>query len=74
MIAAEVAYARKIGLRLSAPPLADRAAVEAFRGAIAAVIGTGREAGGGWPVRYAARRFAWHALDHAWEIKDRAAG
>jgi hypothetical protein len=24
-----------------------------------------------WPVRYAARRIAWHALDHAWEIEDR---
>lgn len=26
----------------------------------------------GWPERYAARRIAWHALDHAWEIEDRA--
>lgn len=25
----------------------------------------------GWPARYAARRIAWHALDHAWEIEDR---
>jgi hypothetical protein len=25
----------------------------------------------GWPPRYAARRIAWHALDHAWEIEDR---
>jgi len=24
-----------------------------------------------WPARYAARRIAWHALDHAWEIEDR---
>jgi hypothetical protein len=24
-----------------------------------------------WPSRYAARRIAWHALDHAWEIEDR---
>ena len=27
--------------------------------------------GGKWPPRYAARRIAWHALDHAWEIEDR---
>jgi hypothetical protein len=27
----------------------------------------------GWPQRYAARRIAWHALDHAWEIQDRSA-
>jgi hypothetical protein len=24
-----------------------------------------------WPPRYAVRRSAWHALDHAWEIEDR---
>ena len=28
-------------------------------------------AGKRWPPRYAARRVAWHALDHAWEIEDR---
>ncbi len=26
-----------------------------------------------WSVRYLIRRSAWHALDHAWEIEDRAA-
>ena len=25
-----------------------------------------------WPVRYAIRRAAWHVLDHAWELEDRA--
>ncbi len=30
-------------------------------------------AGKKWPPRYAARRVAWHALDHAWEIEDRSA-
>ena len=25
-----------------------------------------------WPPRYAVRRSAWHALDHAWEIEDRS--
>ena len=24
-----------------------------------------------WPVVYAVRRIAWHALDHAWEMEDR---
>ena len=28
-------------------------------------------AGRKWPPRYAARRIAWHALDHAWEVEDR---
>ncbi len=27
-----------------------------------------------WPPRYAVRRSAWHALDHAWEIEDRTVG
>ena len=26
----------------------------------------------GWLPRYAARRIAWHVLDHAWEIEDRS--
>ena len=25
-----------------------------------------------WTSRYFVRRLAWHALDHAWEIEDRA--
>jgi hypothetical protein len=27
-----------------------------------------------WPASYALRRVAWHVLDHAWEIEDRAEG
>ena len=29
-------------------------------------------AGRTWTARYAARRIAWHALDHAWEMEDRS--
>ena len=29
-------------------------------------------AGRSWTARYAARRIAWHALDHAWEMEDRS--
>ena len=25
----------------------------------------------GWTTAYAARRIAWHVLDHAWEMQDR---
>jgi hypothetical protein len=32
----------------------------------------GPRGGERWPARYAVRRSAWHALDHAWEIEDRA--
>jgi hypothetical protein len=31
-----------------------------------------RRSGKLWSPRYAVRRSAWHALDHAWEIEDRA--
>ena len=31
-----------------------------------------RRSGKHWTPRYAVRRSAWHALDHAWEIEDRA--
>jgi predicted RNase H-like HicB family nuclease len=33
----------------------------------------GPRGGERWPARYAIRRSAWHALDHAWEIEDRSA-
>jgi hypothetical protein len=29
--------------------------------------------GATWPIAYAARRIAWHVLDHAWEMEDRRA-
>ncbi len=72
---AEVAYGRRIGLRLSEPGPGDAAATRANRESILAVLRRasdgGPVAGGSWPARYAARRIAWHALDHAWEIEDR---
>lgn len=76
VIEADHAYAREIGVRVPARTLADRAAVEALRKAMLAVL---REPSDGgpldgrkWPPRYAARRIAWHALDHAWDMQDRA--
>ena len=57
---AELEYGKGIGLRLKAP---DRKALLAgFRNP---------SSDGRWPVAYAIRRTAWHALDHAWEIEDR---
>ena len=74
VLGAESAYARKIGLRLTQPPARDGAAVREHRNAIVAGLraGTKGVVEGGWPARYAARRIAWHALDHAWEIEDRS--
>ena len=34
----------------------------------------GPRGGQRWPARYAVRRAAWHVLDHAWELEDRASG
>lgn len=34
----------------------------------------GPRGGQRWHPRYAVRRSAWHSLDHAWEIEDRASG
>jgi hypothetical protein len=67
---AEAAYARKIGVRHKPPALGDAAAIEALRTDILAAIEAGA-VGSTWPIRYAARRIAWHALDHAWEMADR---
>jgi hypothetical protein len=69
-------YAREIGVRLSEPDPKDRRAVTAERKAILEVFGQpsdgSPQADRKWTSRYAARRIAWHALDHAWEMEDRS--
>jgi hypothetical protein len=76
VLGAEASYARLLGLRLREPAYRDSAGVKAFRDAILSALRTPppETPGGGkrWPVRYAARRIAWHTLDHAWEIEDRS--
>ncbi len=76
VIGAEAAYARKLGVKLTQPATADIAAIEQLREAIAAVVGAPSDGSpvvlGGWTTRYAARRIAWHVLEHAWEMQDRA--
>jgi hypothetical protein len=69
-------YAREIGIRAKQPNPGDRPAVEALRAAVLDVL---RKPSDGmpladrrWPARYAARRIAWHSLDHAWEMEDRS--
>lgn len=75
VVMAEHAYARNLGLKLTEPDPKDPASVAEMRAAMVAVL---REpsngspiAGHKWTRRYAARRIAWHVLDHAWEIQDR---
>ncbi len=74
--ASDAAYAGQLGLRFKEPAPGDRQAVEAVRGAILEVLVRPSDgspiAGRRWPARYAARRIAWHALDHAWEIENRS--
>jgi hypothetical protein len=69
-------YARKLGVTARPASPADAAGVAALRQAVLDVIGRpspGQPIGEkGWSPRYAARRVAWHTLDHAWEIENRA--
>jgi hypothetical protein len=75
-VSSDSGYAAQIGVRLPEPAPDDRPAVEAERRAILEVLGRPSDgtplAGRRWPLRYAARRIAWHALDHAWEIEDKS--
>jgi hypothetical protein len=66
---AERAYARKLGVRW--PPYRTDADVTAMRAELSSALLTGR-AEGEWSPAYAIRRIAWHVLDHAWEIQDKA--
>ncbi|HEY7143753.1 MAG TPA: hypothetical protein VH637_05850 [Streptosporangiaceae bacterium] len=76
VLAAECSYARKIGVKVRQPALTDAAAIADMRQQILAVVERpapdGLVVARGWPVRYAVRRIAWHALDHAWEMEDRS--
>jgi len=73
VIGAETAYARKLGVRHKQPH--DREEIAALRAGIIGAISVARAgepaADKGWLPRFAARRIAWHVLDHAWEIEDR---
>jgi hypothetical protein len=75
VIASETSYARKLGIKHKLAGMDDHAAIAALRGAISGVLRVGSDGAppvpNGWPPRYAARRIAWHALDHAWEMEDR---
>ena len=72
VIDAEAAYANVLGRK---PSPVDAASVAAMRTDLLTVLRQPSDgspvAGRRWPQRYAARRIAWHTLDHAWEIEDR---
>lgn len=65
VVDAEGAYFRKVGVKDGR---------DAFLAALRAARQPQPElATKTWPWRYTARRVAWHALDHAWEMEDRSA-
>jgi hypothetical protein len=76
VVGADGGYARSIGLTDTDVDPTDRAAVHELRRRMLEPIAAPSDgspiAGKRWPPRYAARRIAWHALDHAWEIEDRS--
>lgn len=57
---AEMGYAPAIGLKMKTHD--RKALLEAMRHPAKDTK---------WPIPYAIRRIAWHALDHAWEMEDR---
>jgi hypothetical protein len=69
-------YAREIGIRRPEPDATDRRAVKAERRAVLEVLSQPSDgsplADRKWTPNYAARRIAWHAIDHAWEMEDRS--
>ncbi len=73
----EVLHARMLGLKERPFPPEDVAAVERVRAGILAEIRAAAArppeelACPRRPARFVARRTAWHALDHAWEILDK---
>ncbi len=71
---AEIMYARKLGL----PGEKAQTGPDAWA-LLRAQIGAGLRdpqtavmPPNGWPLRYGARRLAWHVLDHLWEIEDKS--
>lgn len=69
-------YARELGITGKRPAPTDRPAIEAMRAEMLDILRRPSDgsalAGRTWTARYAARRIAWHAIDHAWEMEDRA--
>jgi hypothetical protein len=67
VVEAEKAYFRKVGVTGS------KDGRDAFLDGLRAARAPQPElATKSWPWRYTARRVAWHVLDHAWEMQDRA--
>jgi hypothetical protein len=76
VLEAELAYLGQLGSR-PPPDLSAETVRQAFVDTLEAVtagapLPNPRRTKRPWPPRYAIRRAAWHVLDHAWEVEDRA--
>ena len=82
VLGADAGYLASLGWKHRVDPKADRGReVVRIRKAILEGLAAsargeiprrGPRGGARWSPRYFVRRIAWHALDHAWEIEDRA--
>jgi hypothetical protein len=75
VLGAERIYARKMGLPHDMVAKAGPDATDVLRRRISAALpdpATLVTLPKGWPPRTAARRMAWHVLDHMWEIEDKS--
>lgn len=82
VLGAEQSYVGRLGVRVpthAGEPLSTtvaRTRQAALDALVAAAHGAtpvqGPRGGKRWPPRYFVRRVAWHVLDHAWELEDRA--
>jgi len=79
VVDADGGYVRMLGWKVEPGPTSD---LDRTRSAILDALATtavegppppGPRGGKRWLPRYFVRRVAWHVLDHAWEIEDRAA-
>ena len=71
---AELAYTGQLGSRTPDPAAVRDTFIEALTAIVEGrALPHPRNTRRPWLPRYAVRRLVWHALDHAWEIEDRAA-
>lgn len=77
VVGAEEGYLSALGWKAPKPATKERVRAAVLEGMAASARGDiparGPRGGKRWKPRHFARRLAWHALDHAWEIEDRAA-
>ena len=76
VMGAEQGYLAKLGARYAGPPEHPALRKAVIAALTAAARGDEMPNANAvkrrWPPRYFIRRAAWHVLDHAWEIEDRA--